>query len=227
MVSAVHRHRLLGGVTRSRLLMVLDQSARPLAIRELADALGLHPNTVREHLDQLIDAGLVASTTERSAGRGRPRFCYSVVADADADADANEPASHAYRGLASALAEQLAQVPDAGSASVDAGERWGRTLVGDPTTTPDETEAIGRLVGLLDDVGFAPDSPVHPGDPIRLRHCPFGSLARERTDIVCGVHLGLMRGVLDAIGAPLDAVALEPFVAPDLCLAHLGARGDG
>lgn len=221
MTSAVHRHRLLGGVTRSRLLMVLDQSARPLGIRELADALGLHPNTVREHLDQLIDADLVASTTERSAGRGRPRFCYFVLADAD------EPAPRAYRGLASALAEQLAQVPDAGAASLDAGERWGRAMVEDPTTSPSETEAVERLVGLLDDLGFEPDRPVLSGDPIQLRHCPFGSLARERGDIVCGVHLGLMRGILDALGAPLDAVALDPFVAPDLCLAHFGARIDG
>ncbi len=221
MTTAVQRHRVLGGITRSRLLTLLRQAPQPLGIPELADALGLHPNTVREQLDQLISGGLVVRETGQRIGRGRPGFRYGVAADAD------EPDAHAYRALAGALAEQLAQVPDAHAASVEAGERWGRTLVGDPTTAPSETEAIARLVGLLGDIGFEPHRPVQQGDPIRLRHCPFGSLARERMDIICGVHLGLMRGVLHRLGAPLEAVALEPFVAPDLCLAHLAARGDG
>jgi hypothetical protein len=30
-----------------------------------------------------------------------------------------------------------------------------------------------------------------------------------------------MRGALRQMGAPLDAAALEPYVEPDLCLAHL------
>ncbi len=220
MTSAVQRHRVLGGLTRSRLLTLLRQSQRPLEVRELADALGLHPNTVREQLDQLISGGLVDREAGQPAGRGRPGLRYVAGADAD------EPDPHAYQALARALADQLAQVPDASWASIEAGQRWGRALVGDPTSPINETEAVGRLVGLLGDLGFAPDGPVHPGDPIRLRHCPFGSLARERGEVVCGVHLGLMRGVLDGLGAPLDAVDLEPFVAPDLCLAHLGARID-
>lgn len=192
-----------------------------MGVRELAHALGLHPNTIREHLDQLIDAGLVGSTTERQVGRGRPRLSYVLRADAD------EPDPEAYRALAGVLAEQLARVPDARAAAVEAGERWGRTMVEDPTVPIDEPEAIGRLVGLLGDVGFEPDRSVQPGEPIRLHRCPFGSLARERSEVVCGVHLGLMRGVLHRLGAPLSAITLEPFVAPDLCVAHLGVRVDG
>jgi hypothetical protein len=36
-----------------------------------------------------------------------------------------------------------------------------------------------------------------------------------------------MRGALEELGSPLDAVRLEPFVEPDLCLAHLGPRNRG
>ena len=221
MAFTVRKHRILGGITRSHLLRILRQSARPIGVRELGETLGLHPNTIREHLDQLIDAGLVSSTTERPAGRGRPRLSYVVRQDAD------EPDPGAYRALAGVLAEQLAGAPDARAAAVSAGERWGRSLVEDPTAPIDEPEAIGRLVGLLDDVGFEPDRSVEPGEPIRLHHCPFGSLAVERSEVVCGVHLGLMRGVLGRLGASLSAVTLEPFVAPDLCLAHLGVPVDG
>ena len=44
--------------------------------------------------------------------------------------------------------------------------------------------------------------------------------------MICGVHLGLMRGALEALGAPLEATRLEPFVAPHLCLAHLTPTTD-
>ena len=89
-----------------------------------------------------------------------------------------------------------------------------------PGASPGPTE---RLLVLLDAGGFAPE-PFAAGQPIRLRRCPFVPLAREREAIVCGVHLGLMRGALAELGSPLDAVRLEPFVEPDLCLAHLGPR---
>ncbi|MGP1674531.1 MAG: hypothetical protein ACTS8Z_04880 [Candidatus Limnocylindrales bacterium] len=97
-------------------------------------------------------------------------------------------------------------------------------MAADVAPTPTAVDAVDRLVTLLDHAGFAPERPAGAGDPIRLRHCPFGPLAREHRDVVCGVHLGLMRGALREMGAPLDAVRLEPFVAPDLCVAHLGPR---
>lgn len=221
MTSAMQRHRMLGSFTRSRLLQLLHESAEPLGVRDLASALDLHPNTVREHLDQLIEAGLVTRSTERSASRGRPRLGY-VAREVMDDSDLA-----AYRALAAALATQLAGLPDASAAAVAAGRRWGQTLVGDPPSPLTEGDAIKRLAGHLDDVGFDPDLPARPGDPIGLRHCPFESLARERRDITCGVHLGLMRGVLDGLGSSVDVVALEPFVTPNLCLAHLGARVEG
>ena len=97
-------------------------------------------------------------------------------------------------------------------------------MVAHAAPAPTADAGIDRLVGLLDDVGFAPEQPTGPDDPIRLRHCPFGPLAQEHPTVVCGVHLGLMRGALRELGAPLDVVRLEPFVAPNLCVAHLEPR---
>jgi predicted ArsR family transcriptional regulator len=39
--------------------------------------------------------------------------------------------------------------------------------------------------------------------------------------VVCPVHLGLMRGVLESAGAAVTVDRLDPFVHPDLCVAHL------
>ena len=41
----------------------------------------LHPNTIRSHVEQLIEARLVGETLAPSAGRGRPRVLYEAVTD--------------------------------------------------------------------------------------------------------------------------------------------------
>jgi predicted ArsR family transcriptional regulator len=220
MTSAYERHRVLAGISRSRLLAVLRQAMGPMGIRELADAVDLHPNTAREHLDQLVDAGLVTREHAAPTGRGRPGLRYR------AEPGATDDDPHAYRALASVLAGELARRPDAVASARSAGESWGRAMARGSDATSSEGAAVERLIELLAEAGFAPEASTDPGQPIRLRHCPFGSLAHERGEVVCGVHLGLMRGALRELGAPLDAVSLEPFVEPDLCLAHVGARTD-
>ena len=57
-----------------------------------------------------------------------------------------------------------------------------------------------------------------------MHRCPFRDLAEEHGDVVCSVHLGLIRGAL-AVGAPVTATRLEPFVEPSLCRARLGKSG--
>ncbi len=192
-----------------------------MGVRELAATAGLHANTVREHLDQLVEVGMVTSGIAAPAGRGRPMLHYTATPETAEE----DPQS--YRMLARVLAEELAQRPDAAAAALDAGRRWGESMVVDSPRAPDGPDSVRRLVRLLDDAGFAPDAPGRPDGPILLRHCPFSVLAHERPDVVCRVHLGLMRGALDALGAPFDALRLEPFVTTDLCIAHLGARSNG
>ena len=55
---------MLLGMTRSRLLAALEEAGRPMGVRELAASIGLHPNSVREQLQLLIDAGLVVSEVD-------------------------------------------------------------------------------------------------------------------------------------------------------------------
>lgn len=218
MTSPQHRHRVLAGLTRARLLAALRQADGPAGVRQLAETVGLHPNSVREQLDQLVDTGLVVRHVAPPVGRGRPSMLYAAGPDAD------DPDPNAYRELAAILADELAGQRGAAAGAVAAGERRGRTMAARAVSAPTAAAGLDRLVGLLDDVGFAPERPAGPDDPIRLRHCPFEPLARKHQAIVCGIHLGLMRGALREMGAPLDAVRLEPFVAPNLCVAYLGPR---
>ncbi|HEX6139621.1 MAG TPA: helix-turn-helix domain-containing protein, partial [Candidatus Limnocylindria bacterium] len=204
MNSETVRHRVLAGVTRSRLLTLLRAADGPMGVRQLADAVGLHPNSVREQLDQLVGAGLAVRDVASPAGRGRPAMRYAATDTATGVDDAP------YHELAAVLAEELARRADGPQAAVGAGERWGRNVASGRPTPTDPGDARQQLVALLDDAGFAPEPLGLAADPIRLRRCPFGPLARERRDVVCGVHLGLMRGALRELDAPLDAVRLEP-----------------
>jgi predicted ArsR family transcriptional regulator len=56
---------------------------------------------------------------------------------------------------------------------------------------------------------------------IRLRACPYRDVAREHSEVVCAVHLGLLQGALTQLGTPPTTVRLEPFVKPHPCLAYL------
>ena len=49
--------KVLGDSTRQSIYLELAASPRPLTITDLAEALDLHPNTVRPHLDRMREVG--------------------------------------------------------------------------------------------------------------------------------------------------------------------------
>jgi predicted ArsR family transcriptional regulator len=119
-------------------------------------------------------------------------------------------------------------VPHPAAAAVAAGEAWGRYLADTPSPgrRVDAAEAVRRLTRVLADVGFDPGPPAASdtdggAQVVPLRHCPFREVAEEQREVVCSLHLGLMRGTLAEVRAPLAADRLQPFVEPSLCLAHL------
>ena len=78
------------------------------------------------------------------------------------------------------------------------------------------------MTELLDDLGFEPETSAGPrATEIRLRHCPFHELVETHGEMLCSVHLGLMQGALATMRAPVTVDHLDPFVEPDLCVAHL------
>jgi predicted ArsR family transcriptional regulator len=223
---ATARHRALGDTTRLALLGVLESSAEPLDAHVLAARVGLHVNTVRWHLGILVEAGLVLEETAGSGARGRPRHGYRLADDALT----REPGG--YRLLAEVLVDVLARPEqDLGGTLEEAGRVRGRALVrprfgDDPGASADE--ALAWVVRLLERFGFRPRlEHTKGGERIAMRPCPFGEMATRNASIICPVHLGLMRGALEALRAPIEATLLEPFAKPDLCIAHFRASTHG
>jgi len=215
---ALRRHRALADPSRARILAELADGAE-LDTRELAQRVGLHANTVRVHLNALAEAGLVAGQTLPPQGRGRPRVAYRATGTA------GDEGGRRYQLLAEILTGLVARFgADAAAQLEEIGEAWGHYLVDSPppfAALPEE-QAVARLVDLLADVGFEPElARSERSTQILMRPCPFLELARSHQDVICPIHLGLMRGALAESGAATQATRLEPFVRPDLCVAHL------
>ena len=74
--------KALGDNTRYAIYLEVARSATPLSTAEIAEALDLHPNTVRPHLERMREAGLLEVETGGQGMVGRPQHRYSIAPDA-------------------------------------------------------------------------------------------------------------------------------------------------
>lgn len=209
----------LGQPTRARLFSLLAELRRPAGTEELARHLGLHPNGVRVHLERMLRAGLLRRERERG-GAGRPRDTWRVSPDA---LPAGEPPT-AYADLSRWLARAVAAAGDAEAA----GREIGRELA--PATPGAPPPGEERLFAALAALGFRPESGREAGAlTYRLRNCPYRAAARQDPQVVCALHRGMTRGLLERID---PATRLTAFVPEDPdragCLIELrGPLADG
>jgi predicted ArsR family transcriptional regulator len=210
-------HEALAVASRRRLLDVLRSRTTALDAAELAAATGLHVSTVRFHLDVLAEAGLVRHRAEPTGGRGRPRLLYEPARAGEA------PEHTGYQLLASLLAAYWGGTPAERSRRA---EHAGRAAATAQHLAPAPTvdDALAEVVALFAELGFEPDL-TRNGDEasIGLHACPFRAVATEHPEVVCAMHLGMLRGALADLGVPATPSSLTPFVEPHLCVARITA----
>lgn len=101
-----------------RVLEVVEGAGQPISSAEVAKTLKLHPNTAREHLDALLNAGLVTTVPMRTGKRGRPTLLYSVTT-----LDPNQILS-TYLDVITATAISLAEGSDGVAQAIAVGKNW-------------------------------------------------------------------------------------------------------
>ena len=201
---------------REDVLAMLRTADAPLSIAAVADELSIHPNTARFHLDALLRTGQVESVETGRTKPGRPPLMFRAVPGMD-------PAGpRDYRMLAGILVAALAGQPNPARRAAAAGSTWAKQHT-DGSEARSRRSAVDRLTNLLADLGFAPQkrSGARGIGEIGLHNCPFLELAQTRRDVVCPVHMGVMKGALSAWDAPIIVSELTPFAEPDLCVVHL------
>lgn len=213
-----HAHDVLTQPTRARLFKELGLLRRPAGTEELAARVELHPNGVRLHLERMLEAGLLERRRSRQ-NVGRPRDMWTV-------APGSQPGGNPPRAYAE-LGRWLAEIVSSGKTSQRAVEAAGREIGRGlaPAGTSDSAESLMRA--SLTSLGFAPTQTVEPTGALvyRLCNCPYSEVARDYQQIVCTLHRGVTRGLLDVI-AP--ATKLTGFVPhdPDTAGCVIELRGE-
>lgn len=215
--------RLPRNQQRERVLRLVGEADGAVDATEIAERMSLHVTTVRFHLDALCEDGTVARTRIKRDGVGRPRTGYVPVRN-----------RLDYRSLAEILAMELGDtVAERRQRAERAGQRWaGRILAEASSADPTESngsatcdgvdDSADRIAGIFERMGFGPEltKTVDRGDrrecAIRLHACPVRDLARSHPEVSCGMHLGLLRGLLNGNGTTAQ---LDPFVEPEMCVA--------
>lgn len=203
--------------SREALLRTLRDQPEPVTLAALSRVSGLHANTVREHLEGLEEQGLVRRQRRAPHGRGRPAWLYEAT-------EATTGGGAEYAGLAATLAAAIHRSSsDPRGEAVAAGTDWGRDLARKrPVPERGRASARREVVGLLDDLGFAPQ-PDARDSRVMLTRCPLLEAAHRHPDVVCGVHLGIIRGALEEYGGDAAPAELLPFSDVGACRLHLTA----
>jgi predicted ArsR family transcriptional regulator len=184
--------KALGDNTRYAIYLELARSPLPLATAEVADALELHVNTVRPHLERMRDVGLLRVDTETRGTVGRPQHRWSLSPDAPALGLEPSPWPTLARTLLAAAASGGLAPDDL----ADAGRRQGRA---DAAQWPAGTDCLDGLVVEQARMGFDPATLEEPlRATVAFAHCPFRELADEHPQLVCALHGGLVEGFVGA-----------------------------
>ena len=186
--------KALGDNTRYAIYLELARAPKPLATAEVAETLGLHPNTVRPHLERMRDVGLLAVITDAQGAVGRPQHRYSLAADAPSLGF--EPP--AFPVLARMLLRLAATASIPPAEAVDAGREHGAIAAGRPDRAGTCHQA---LTAEMASVGFDPESVTDDTSlTMAFTRCPFRELAEANPDLVCGLHRGMVEGFVEALG---------------------------
>jgi len=200
----------------------------PVSREQAAAGAGVARHVAKFHLDKLVEDGLLEVSHRRPPGRsgpgaGRPAKVYRR---SEREVTVSLPPRRyelAGQLLAKAIvAAERDDVPILRALKVsarEAGKTLGRTARRDVTGDPGPSALRDAAVRALEEAGFEPR---RDASGVTLANCPFDSLARDYTELACGMNHDLMRGFLAGLeGAELDA-KLDP--SPGRCCVKLRCR---
>lgn len=172
---------------RAILSFFASRPAAAFTVDDVAAEQRLHRSVAFTHLERLADAALLVRGS-RPGHRGRPARTYRYAGRA---AEASLPARQ-HRLLAEILGQALdAQGPPGAAAARRQGRVHGLALAGRPESLP---VALETLAGNGGDYLLSASS-------VEARNCVFREACESAHEVVCGVHAGIIEGVLQAAGA--------------------------
>jgi predicted ArsR family transcriptional regulator len=190
---------------------------------EAARAVRVSRSLAGFHLDRLVQEGLLEASFRRLSGRagpgaGRPAKVYRR---SPRQLEVSLP-QRSYELAAGILATAMdaSEAPGTKNALKESARRIGEQIGAEARvragSRPGKRRLLAGMVSALAAQGYEPESsPVE----VRLRNCPFHSLVGEHEDLVCGMNLALIEGVVQGLELPGARPVLAP--APGMCCVSL------
>jgi len=178
----------------------------------------------------LLSVSFARRTGRSGPGAGRPAKLYQRSVD---EVSVSLPPRH-YDLAGHLLAGAVAQAQQSGEPPrqvLDQRARdFGRAMAREQTgwrEQPEQRERsgpaeTGALMSLLEVHGFEPRL---TGSDIVLNNCPFHALAQEHPELVCGMNLHLLEGVLEGLGQTGVRACLDP--GPLRCCVRMETSDHG
>jgi predicted ArsR family transcriptional regulator len=193
----------LGDPLRRRLYEFVAAQRDPVSRDQAAEALGIARHAVKFHLDRLEGEGLLEAVFSRPSGKGgpgagRPAKFYRRASREFAVSLPERRYDLASRIMAEAITVSERQGVPIADALAGAAHRTGRECA---------ASTSAHLDHVLADLGYEPQ-PDAAG--VRLANCPFHSMAADYPDLVCGLNLNLINGLLAELGRPALRAELAP-----------------
>src|SRR5689334_2052324 len=191
---------------RRELYRYVVAQGRPVSREDAAAGVGVAHHVAKFNLDKLVADGLLEVEYRRPPGRGgpgagRPAKLYRR---GTRDIEVSLPERH-YALAGQVLAEAVTIAARDGrpvrdalrAAATAAGHRIADGFTGEPgSDTATSSDAVPEVAGLLARNGYEPRA---TPDGLVLGNCPFHSLARQYTELVCGMNLDLIEGVVERL----------------------------
>ena len=215
----------LGDPLRRALYRYVVTQASPVNRDQAAEAAGVARHVAKFHLDRLVDDGLLAVEYARPPGRrgpgaGRPSKLYRRSSRELSVSLPQRDYELAGRLLARAVTDAERDgvtVSDAlGKAARNTGRAVGDQARHQAGSRPSSPKLLTAAMSVLGDCGYEPRL---DGTGLTLVNCPFHGLAQDYTDLVCGMNLQLLSGLVDGLEHPNLEAHLEPTTG--LCCVRL------
>jgi predicted ArsR family transcriptional regulator len=210
---------------RRELYLYVSGQPAPISRDQASDALGIARHTAKFHLDKLAEEGLLdisfkRFSERRGPGAGRPTKLYARSGRQLSVILPERRYDLAGHLLVSAIDNAAAQRTTVADALDDVAAGWGRSVADRARSAAGPRPSAERLVAwtcqALTENGYEAQC---TDGTIVLRNCPFDALAREHTELVCGMNLAIMTAVTEQLREMEFDAQLEP--APGRCCVVL------
>jgi len=206
----------LADPVRRRLYLYVCSQPEPVGRDEAAAAVGVARHQAKFHLDRLEADGLLESEFARLSGRSGPGAgrTSKLYRRADREIAVSLP-EREYELAGRLLADAVAESVSSGEPVLDVlhrraaahGRALGRSAL-DGVTTPESAASALRLAArVLAGHGYEPRP---DGERVVLSNCPFHSLAKAQTQLVCHMNEALVAGIAGTMGPHCQDVILDP-----------------